>query len=149
NAEFQLRSLSEEQSLNVRLNLYAADISLAAQAIQRGDYGLARRTLLALRPRPGESDVRGFECRYLWSLCQGDQLATLAGHDWIVTCAAFSPDGKLLASGSQDGTAKIWDVAARKMVTTLSVAKGSVWSVAFTPDGKLLMTGAADGSVKF
>ncbi len=41
NAESQLRVHADQESLRIRLNLYAADISLAAQAFQRGDYGLA------------------------------------------------------------------------------------------------------------
>ncbi len=149
-AESRLRVLTEEQSVKTRLNLYAADVNLASQAIQRGDFGLGRRTLAALWPRAGEPDLRGFEWRYLWNLCKGNQLATLTGHKWIVTCTAFSPDGTLLATGSQDGTVKIWDVARRELLTTLpGSADGSVWSVAFSPDGALLMTAGAEGKVKF
>src|SRR4051812_9924420 len=98
--ESRERLLAEAQAAKIRLNLYASNISLASQAIQRGDFGLARRTLAELKPGLGEADLRGFEYRYLWNLCQGDQLATLTGHEWIVSCAAFSPDGKLIATGS-------------------------------------------------
>ena len=145
-AEAKLLLLNEEQALKVRLNLYAADVSLASQAIQRGDYGLGRRTLAALVPKTGEADVRGFEWRYLWNLCQGDQLATLQGHQWIVTCTAFSPDGRWLATGSQDGTARIWNARQRQPIATLpGVAHGAVWSVAFSPDAELLMTAGHRG----
>ncbi|HWX22187.1 MAG TPA: protein kinase [Candidatus Binatia bacterium] len=141
-AESSLRLLAGDQTLKVRLNLYAADVSLASQALQRGDYGLARRTLAALAPNVGEPDLRGFEWRYLWNLCQGDQLATLTGHQWIVTCTAFSQDGKLLATGSQDGTARIWEPAQRRLVETLPASgHGAVWSVAFSPNADLLMIG--------
>ncbi len=105
--ETQQRQLAEASANEMRKNLYAADIALASQALQRGEYGLARRTLAALRPKPGQQDWRGFEWRYLDAQCKGDELATLAGHTWIVTCTAFSPGGRLLASGSQDGTTKI------------------------------------------
>lgn len=105
--ELTHRLAAEESAFVMQLNRYAADISVTAQAVERGDYGLARRTLTALRPQTGEPDLRGFEWRYLWSHCQGDQLATLTGHSWIVTCAAFSRVGKIFATGSQDATTRI------------------------------------------
>ena len=90
--------------------------------------------------------MRGFEYRYLWNLCQGDQLATLTGHEWIVSCAAFSPDGKLIATGSQDRTVKVWDAAQLELVTTLAAATGAVWSVAFSPDSRFLITAGRGGT---
>lgn len=68
-------------------------------------------------------------------------LDTLQGHSDIVTSVAFSRDGKLLASGSQDKSAKLWDVASRKLVDTLvakAPAASSARSVAFSPDGESL-----------
>jgi WD40 repeat protein len=147
--ELKHRLAAEESSAVTRLNRYAADISVAAQAVERGDYGLARRTLAALRPQPGEQDLRGFEWRYLWSHCQGDQLATLTGHEWIVTCAAFSRDGKLFATGSQDATTRVWDTRRRQLITVLRSTNEAIWSVAFAPDGELLMTAGSKGSTKF
>lgn len=145
NLEAQLRRAAEENATRMRLNLYAGDVSYGAQVLRRGDLGLARRTLTALRPQPGEVDLRGFEWRYLWRQCQGDQLATLGSHDRVVTGAAFSPDGKLLATGSQDHTVKIWDVTQRALVKTLAAATGTVWSVAFTPDSHQLVTSGLGG----
>ncbi|HEY3860678.1 MAG TPA: serine/threonine-protein kinase [Verrucomicrobiae bacterium] len=147
--EERQRQVAENYAQKVRLDLYAADISLAAQAVQRGDYGLARRTLAGLQPKPGEEDLRGFEWRYLQNLARGSQLATLAGHTWIVTCAAFSPDGSLLATGSQDGTVKVWDAARQDLSFTLTNKGGAVWSVGFSPDGSLLMAAGNVRQVEF
>jgi len=144
--EREQRQVAEASAEQMRLNLYAGDVSFAAQAVHRGNLGQARLTLASLEPKAGEQDLRGFEWRYLWSQCQGDQLATLGEHDWIVTCAAFSADGKFLATGSQDATVKVWDVARRELVTTLNVATGDVWSVTFTPDERFLVTSGLGGT---
>jgi WD40 repeat protein/predicted Ser/Thr protein kinase len=133
-------SLARNYAGNTRLNLYAADVNLASQAVGRGDLGLARRILAGLQPLAGEEDLRGFEWRYLWGVCKGDQIARLEGHTWIVTCAAFSPDGHTLATGSQDGTARIWDVEKKQLIAVLPSEGGTVWSVGFSPDGGVLLT---------
>ena len=146
NLEAQHRRAAEEYGKRMRLNLYASDISFVAQALRRGDLGQAHRVLAGLRPQAGEEDLRGFEWRYFWRECQGDQLTTLGTHDGTVTCAAFSPDGKFLATGSADKTVKVWDVKHCELVTTLNAATGTVWTVAFTPDARFLVTSGAGGT---
>jgi hypothetical protein len=75
-------------------------------------------------------------------------LRTLRGHTSWVTSVAFSPDGRLLASGSDDQTLKLWDVETRQEVRTLRGHTDPVWSVAFSPDGRLLASGSGDNTVK-
>ena len=66
-----------------------------------------------------------------------------------VTSVAFSPDGKHLASGSDDKTVILWDVQRGKQKTKLMGHESSVASVAFSPDGKYLASGSDDRTIIF
>ena len=93
------------------------------------------------------------------SSTERNTITILEGHTWDVTSVTFSPDGTTLASGSRDGTIKLWDVATRINTATLeghtdgvtSVAfSPGVTSVAFSPDGTILSSASdsQDGMVK-
>ena len=75
-------------------------------------------------------------------------LDTLNGHEHYVRSVAFSPDGKILASGSFDTTIKLWNVATKKEITTLTGHLDKVTSVAFSPNGKILASGSSDKTIK-
>jgi WD40 repeat protein len=72
----------------------------------------------------------------------GRTVATL--HESGIRSFAFSPDGQLLASGSRDTTARIWNVQRGRLVHTLK-HNGYVLDEAFSADGKTLVTSSADG----
>lgn len=84
----------------------------------------------------------------LWDIASGQELRQLKGHTDKVNSAAFTPDGKLLASGSSDNTVRLWDVASGRELRQLQEHTGSVYGVAFTPDGKLLASGSDDKTVR-
>ncbi|MBW4457979.1 MAG: ribosome assembly protein 4 [Nostoc indistinguendum CM1-VF10] len=76
------------------------------------------------------------------------ELNTLEGHTNAVWSVMYSPDGKTIASGSDDNTIKIWDVTTGKAIKTLTGHTSRVDSVVYSPDGRTLASGSADKTIK-
>ncbi len=70
------------------------------------------------------------------------------GHNDAIYCAATSPDGKLLATGSYDRRILLWDIASEKVILELTGHNGAVYDLDFDPSGQLLATASADQTVK-
>ncbi|MBW4442721.1 MAG: caspase family protein [Plectolyngbya sp. WJT66-NPBG17] len=77
------------------------------------------------------------------------QLGTeFKGHKAAITQLVFSPDGKRLASASQDTTIKLWDVEKGILIQTLSAHTQAVTALSFRSDGEVLASGSADQTIK-
>src|SRR5262249_2829234 len=81
---------------------------------------------------------------------EGDawKVHTFLDHSQLVLATAFSPDGKLLASGSGDCTAKLWDMTNFELLATLTGHTSDVGSLSFSHDGKFLATAGYDQTVR-
>ncbi|NEP89439.1 MAG: PQQ-binding-like beta-propeller repeat protein [Okeania sp. SIO2C2] len=83
----------------------------------------------------------------LWNLQTGKLLDTLSSHQANVRSVAISPDGKTLASGSGDGTVKLWDIPTGEMLVSF-LHSGVVTAVGFTADGRAVIGCSADRGMK-
>src|SRR5262249_53136172 len=75
-------------------------------------------------------------------------LRVLAGHTDSVFSVVFSPDGRTLASGSGDGTVRLWDTVTGAERRSLQGHTGWVSAVAFRLDGRALASGSRDTTVR-
>ena len=99
-------------------------------------------SLLALQDYFDSETVR------LINLSTKQTVAQLEAHPGKVKALTFSPDGKLLASGSEDRIVRVWDTQSGSLLRALAGHTKRVNVVAFTPDGKLLVSASDDQTLK-
>ncbi|MDH5508313.1 MAG: hypothetical protein OEZ02_13905, partial [Anaerolineae bacterium] len=85
-----------------------------------------------------ERDIR------FWQAQDGSPVLILAGHPKSIMDIAFTPDGQILASASQDKTVRLWRVADGSLLRSLDGHPGIVFGVAISPDGKTLAAATRD-----
>ncbi|PIA19057.1 WD40 repeat-like protein [Coemansia reversa NRRL 1564] len=75
-------------------------------------------------------------------------LYTFQAHDRDINTIRISPDNKTFATGSQDKTAKIWDVGTGTLQGTLQGHRRGVWNVTFSPIDRVIATASSDRTIK-
>jgi eukaryotic-like serine/threonine-protein kinase len=133
---------AEAQELETRRTEYVANMLLAQSYWQNSNIDRLRQILDETADYP----QRGFEWYYWQRLCQLD-LNTLNGHLGRVQAVAFSPDSSQVATGSHDGTIRIWDARTGRELRLLEGHGDAVSSVAFSHDGERIATASWDGTV--
>lgn len=130
--------------------LYLAEVRRAQQALENADVDQADRLLKHWLPRPGLTDLRDWEWRFLRERMQGK--FNLAAHTGKASAVVYSPDGQRLATAGgepgQPGTIKIWESATGMLHATLTGHGDAITSLAYHPGGRLLASGSFDKTVK-
>jgi WD40 repeat protein len=100
----------------------------------------------------GESDPRMDRLKqWIVNLDSADQpgrTRSLLGHTGRVSSIIFSPDGRILISGSVDGTIRFWDCWTEKEIKKLNSHAGGINSISLDKDGRTLATGSFDHTAK-
>jgi eukaryotic-like serine/threonine-protein kinase len=126
--------------------LYVSQMNLAQRAWEDNNASRARELLQAQIPKnAGDFDGRNWEWRSLWRMSQSE----LRVLNVKALSLAYSPDGRFLVSGGQDGILRFWNPAATRALRTIQAHDGRINGLAFNRDGSLLVSGCRDGTAKF
>lgn len=110
---------------------------LAAQFDQTGQLLVA-----GLNPNGTHAALLG-----LWRALEGQLLHTYQSFGAGASMAAFSPKGRLLASGDTDGKIRLWDVIHGRLLQTLALHAEAPWGITISADGRLLASSGVDGTI--
>jgi len=81
----------------------------------------------------------------LWTAASGWMPINFPAHRRMVSGIAFTPDGRILATGGLEGTARLWDLTTHREIVTLKGHLRAIWAMDISPDGSRLVTGAGGG----
>lgn len=107
------------------------------------------RSPLALSPDGGRvsaDDNHGYFL--LWGMQQDEVLLSTQEHPWSVIASAFSWDGVLMVTASDDCTARLWDAHSGELLQTFEGHDHVVEAVAISADGRRVLTGSVDGTAR-
>ena len=140
----QQKKEAQQQKSFAHRNLYTSSLLATQLSLTRPDgYSRAKELLSELRPQAGEADMRGWEWYYLNAQPPpgGLVLANFSSYPYSV---AYSPDGKLLATGDVSGKVRLFDANSGRLERTLPDHPGVAAMLAWSPDGTKLASADND-----
>ncbi|WP_310497343.1 WD40 repeat domain-containing protein, partial [Sandarakinorhabdus sp.] len=122
--------------------------SLAAQKEGNSSLALLLGIEALMRDTPDSEQYADSHAALTAGLLNSSELRTFKGHKGVVYSAVFSPDGRRAVTGSEDGTARVWDTATGKTIAVLKGHDAPVTSAAFSPDGRRVVTASFDSTAR-
>ena len=144
-AAWALHQRSEARKANSSATALAMTSLSAGQLARWPDVALRlglEAYLTSRRPESAGSVLAGYMSA--WS---PGAVAILSGHEDGVSSVAYSPTGTLFASGSSDGTIRLWVARTRRLKGVLDGHAGAVYTIAFSGDGRTLFSGSGGGKL--
>lgn len=84
----------------------------------------------------------------IYNVQNGERTMTLDGHTRVANQVSFSPDGEMIATGSDDNTIRLWDAQSGELLYTLEGHQARVNRLVFSPDSSWLVSGADDNTLR-
>ena len=137
-----------EKNREIVQRLYSADMRSAKQALDEHRIEEASAILRKYEPTSGSPDVRTTAWELLASQIKSEAVTEWKYHDVDIYSIAISPDKKLLATASRDGTACLWKYGTNELVHRLVGHERDVNVVLFSPDGTRVATCGDDGTIR-
>lgn len=144
--ESEARKFAERKTRDANAALHAIQIDQALQARPRFDFPRMGKRLSEMRPENHQTWETGY-VRNLW-LKEGWPHRVFSGHTGTVMSVCFSPDGETVLTGSEDGTARLWDTETGRTLAVLTGHSKEITSARFSPDGKTILTGSHDKTAR-
>ncbi|HRH42120.1 MAG TPA: protein kinase [Pyrinomonadaceae bacterium] len=136
------------QARENRRTAYAAEMILAANEYGNTNLNRVKELVEKYRPQKGEDDLRGFEWYFLNNLLNPKAKKASLQHPDEVWSTEFSPDGKFLATVSNDDLTRIWNVETKSVVAQTAEQKGA-WKCSYFPDGKRFVVASSSNANPF